>query len=86
MAAQLYCAANMQYRPTEIEPKWQQRWVEARVAEIDVSARVGVEFEKPDTSKRRVLLLVEYYRGHSPPGQFFIEKIEHIGLGLHFHF
>ncbi|HEX9984168.1 MAG TPA: leucine--tRNA ligase [Thermoanaerobaculia bacterium] len=28
----------MQYRPTEIEPKWQQRWNDARVAEIDVSA------------------------------------------------
>ena len=28
----------MQYRPTEIEPKWQQRWAEARVAEIDVAA------------------------------------------------
>ena len=26
------------YRPTEIEPKWQQRWAEARVAEIDVAA------------------------------------------------
>jgi leucyl-tRNA synthetase len=28
----------MQYRPTEIEPKWQQRWAEAKVAEIDVTA------------------------------------------------
>ncbi|HEX7830481.1 MAG TPA: leucine--tRNA ligase [Thermoanaerobaculia bacterium] len=28
----------MQYRPTDIEPKWQQRWAEARVSEIDVSA------------------------------------------------
>jgi len=28
----------MQYRPTEIESKWQQRWAEARVAEVDVSA------------------------------------------------
>ena len=28
----------MQYRPTEIESKWQQRWAEARVAEIDVNA------------------------------------------------
>jgi leucyl-tRNA synthetase len=28
----------MQYRPTEIEPKWQQRWAEARAAEIDVTA------------------------------------------------
>jgi leucyl-tRNA synthetase len=30
--------ALMQYRPTDIEPKWQQRWAEARVAEIDVTA------------------------------------------------
>jgi leucyl-tRNA synthetase len=28
----------MHYRPTDIEPKWQQRWAEARVAEIDVTA------------------------------------------------
>jgi leucyl-tRNA synthetase len=28
----------MQYRPTEIESKWQQRWAEARVSEIDVHA------------------------------------------------
>ena len=28
----------MQYSPSEIEPKWQQRWAEAKVAEIDVSA------------------------------------------------
>ncbi|HKR63710.1 MAG TPA: leucine--tRNA ligase [Thermoanaerobaculia bacterium] len=27
----------MQYRPTDIEPKWQQRWAEAKVAEIDVA-------------------------------------------------
>ena len=27
-----------QYQPNEIEPKWQQRWADARVAEIDVSA------------------------------------------------
>jgi leucyl-tRNA synthetase len=28
----------MQYSPTEIEPKWQRRWADARVAEIDVDA------------------------------------------------
>ena len=27
-----------QYRPDEIEPKWQQRWAEAKVSEIDVNA------------------------------------------------
>jgi len=28
----------MPYDPKEIEPKWQQRWAEARVAEVDVAA------------------------------------------------
>jgi leucyl-tRNA synthetase len=28
----------MQYRPTDIEPKWQRKWAEAKVAEIDVHA------------------------------------------------
>ncbi|HKS21601.1 MAG TPA: leucine--tRNA ligase [Thermoanaerobaculia bacterium] len=28
----------MPYTPSEIEPKWQQRWAEARVAEVDVNA------------------------------------------------
>ena len=28
----------MSYSPNEIEPKWQQRWAEAKVAEIDVTA------------------------------------------------
>ena len=28
----------MQYRPTDIETKWQRRWAEERVAEIDVTA------------------------------------------------
>ncbi|HYH05969.1 MAG TPA: leucine--tRNA ligase [Thermoanaerobaculia bacterium] len=28
----------MQYRPTEIEPKWQQRWAEARVADVNVES------------------------------------------------
>src|SRR5437016_5798560 len=28
----------MQYRPSDIEEKWQRRWAEARVAEVDVAA------------------------------------------------
>jgi hypothetical protein len=62
-----------------------QRQQEGR-SHIDISARVGVEFEKPDKSKRRVLLLLEYYRGRSPDGQFYDEKIETFGIGLHLHF
>ncbi|HEV2722555.1 MAG TPA: leucine--tRNA ligase, partial [Thermoanaerobaculia bacterium] len=33
----------MPYAPSEIEPKWQQRWAEARVAEVDVT-RPGEKF------------------------------------------
>ena len=34
----LYFRVLMHYRPDEIEPKWQRRWAEAKVAEIDVAA------------------------------------------------
>ncbi len=33
----------MSYEPKEIEPKWQQRWAEAKVAEVDVR-RPGAKF------------------------------------------
>jgi hypothetical protein len=50
----------------------------------DVSARAGVQFENPNFLSRRLLLLIEYYNGRSPNGQFYIRNIESIGLGLHF--
>lgn len=52
----------------------------------DFSARVGVEFLSPERGRRKVQLLVEYYRGHDPNGQFYQERIETLGLGLHVHF
>lgn len=30
--------------------------------------------------------IASYFRGHSPNGQFYKEKIDYIGLGLHFNF
>jgi hypothetical protein len=30
--------------------------------------------------------MLEYFRGHSPNGQFYREKIDYIGLGAHFNF
>jgi leucyl-tRNA synthetase len=36
----------MQYRPTDIEPKWQQRWAEARLAEINVEIDVAAPGDK----------------------------------------
>jgi uncharacterized protein DUF1207 len=49
----------------------------------DLSLRAGVQFEKLPIFDRKIQLLVEYFNGHSPNGQFYRDKIEYIGLGLH---
>ena len=51
----------------------------------DVSARAGVQFEKLPLFDRRIQLLLEYFNGYSPNGQFYRDKIEYIGLGIHFY-
>ena len=52
----------------------------------DVSARAGVQFDNFQTFNRKFQVLAEYFNGNSPTGQFFKEKVEYIGLGLHYHF
>ncbi len=53
----------------------------------DYSVRAGFQFENEKIFKaRRLLLLGEYYKGHSPNGQFFDNTIEFWGVGLHFFF
>lgn len=44
----------------------------------------GLEFHSVTT--RRVGLLLEHFRGHSPNGQFFRESLRYTGLGLYFGF
>jgi hypothetical protein len=51
----------------------------------DVSARAGVEL-RGLWSGRDLQVLMEYFRGSSPNGQFYLQKIDYIGLGMHFHF
>jgi hypothetical protein len=51
----------------------------------DVSVRAGVQFEKLSILDRRVQVLLEYFNGYSPNGQFYREQIEYIGLGVHFY-
>ena len=51
----------------------------------DLSARAGVELLGA-LYGRNLQLLLEYFRGHSPNGQFYQDKIDYIGLGVHFHF
>jgi Protein of unknown function (DUF1207) len=52
----------------------------------EISVRSGLQFERPQNFMRKIQLLLEYYNGHSPNGQFFDRKIEYIGTGIHLHF
>jgi len=52
---------------------------------VDFSARAGVQLDGV-LATRNMQLLIEYFNGRSPNGQFYREKIEYIGLGTHFHF
>lgn len=51
----------------------------------DLSLRAGVEVDGVLVS-RKMQLLFEYFLGRSPNGQFFRQKIEYVGVGMHFHF
>jgi len=52
---------------------------------VDFSLRAGIEFEGWLAS-RSLQILLEYFRGHSPNGQFYREKIDYLGIGAHFNF
>jgi len=51
----------------------------------DISARAGIEIDGVLLT-RKLQILLEYFGGHSPNGQFFKDKVEYIGIGTHFHF
>ena len=51
----------------------------------DLSLRAGIQIDGVLAS-RNLQLLLEYFQGHSPNGQFYKDKIEYFGLGAHFHF
>lgn len=74
--------AGMRFRPVagvDLKNREENSW------NTDVSARGGLEIEeflgKPLRSRYQILF--EYFRGHSPNGQFFREEIEYMGVGLH---
>jgi Protein of unknown function (DUF1207) len=51
----------------------------------DLSLRAGIQIDGVLAS-RNLQILLEYFRGHSPNGQFYKDRIEYFGLGAHFHF
>jgi len=52
----------------------------------DCSLRAGLLFEQPGTLQQRLAVMLEYYDGRSPNGQFYTERIQYFGVGLHFYF
>ena len=52
----------------------------------DASVRAGVEFGNLQALGRKLQLLIEYFNGNSPSGQFFKNNVEYIGVGAHYHF
>jgi len=52
---------------------------------MDFSLRAGIQLDGVLAS-RNLQILIEYFKGRSPNGQFYKEKIEYLGLGAHFHF
>jgi D-alanyl-D-alanine carboxypeptidase len=49
---------------------------------IDTSLKFGFLFGSPDSGHRRMRLLAEWYRGHDPRGQFYINRVTYYGLNL----
>jgi uncharacterized protein DUF1207 len=51
----------------------------------DISIRAGVQFEGL-LRGRTLQLMLEWFQGHSPNGQFYKQRIDYLSLGAHFHF
>ncbi|MFI5008326.1 MAG: DUF1207 domain-containing protein [Solirubrobacterales bacterium] len=51
--------------------------------QADLSIRAGVQFEKLAVFERKIQLLAEYFNGYSPNGQFYRDRVQYIGLGIH---
>jgi hypothetical protein len=63
----------------DVQQKEENNW------SADVSARAGIQIEGVLLT-RKLQLLFEYFNGHSPNGQFYVDRVEYLGLGAHFHF
>ncbi|HSF06045.1 MAG TPA: DUF1207 domain-containing protein [Methylomirabilota bacterium] len=63
----------------DVQNREENRWA------TDISVRAGVEFSGV-LAPRTLQVLIEYFAGHSPNGQFYRNTVDYLGLGLHFHF
>jgi len=54
--------------------------------QTDVSLAAGVQFRDPRTDDRQVRLMLSYFNGYSPNGQFYDEQLEYVGFGGQYQF
>jgi hypothetical protein len=64
----------------DLQSREENRW------NLDVSVRAGIQLENVRVLERNLQLLFEYFYGNSPDGQFYKNRVEYLGLGVHFHF
>ena len=72
-----------QIRPVaavDLQTREENKW------NLDVSVRGGIQLENVRVLERNLQLLVEYFHGNSPDGQFYRKRVDYLGLGAHFHF
>jgi hypothetical protein len=70
------------YRPiaaADVQHREENDW------SADISLRAGVQFDGV-LAARSLQVLLEYFVGHSPHGQFYNRKVDYFGIGAHFHF
>jgi hypothetical protein len=53
---------------------------------VDLSVRVGIEQDQEVPGDRRLQLLLEYYLGRSPNGQFYVDDVQWLGIAVNFRF
>ena len=49
---------------------------------LDTSVKAGFEFGHPNPGQRRLRLMAEWYKGYDPHGQFYVHKVDYLGLGV----
>jgi hypothetical protein len=54
--------------------------------DLDLSIRAGVQAESARFRSEKLQLLIEYFDGHSPNGQFYQRSIQYIGAGVYLYF
>jgi len=54
--------------------------------EPDLSVVGGMQFNDPVAEDRQIRLLLSYFNGYSPNGQFYDEQLEFLGLGFQYQF